>query len=51
MKDAREWVDEYTQSGAFDLIDSVDEAIKLIKEIQDEAFYEGIGAMLAGQTR
>ena len=38
MKRAKEWVDEYSQSGAFDLIDSCAEAEEIVKKIQDDIF-------------
>ena len=41
MKKAREWVDEMSQSGAFDLIDGMDEAEMFIRKVQSDAYMAG----------
>lgn len=38
MKEAREWVEEMSQSGAFDLIDGMDEAEEFIRKVQRDAY-------------
>ena len=38
MKEAREWVEEMSQSGAFDLIDGMDEAEEFIRKVQADAY-------------
>ena len=38
---AKQWVDKLSQSGAFDLIESCDEAVSIIEQIQGEAFQLG----------
>ena len=37
MKTAEEWIDEYSQSGPFDLIDDTKTATALVHAIQDDA--------------
>ena len=41
MKDAKEWVDEYSQSGALDMIDGCLEAAQIIREIQQDVIDGG----------
>lgn len=41
MKEAREWVEEMSQSGAFDLIDGMDEAEMFIRKVQADAYMAG----------
>ena len=41
MKEAREWVEEMSQSGAFDLIDGMDEAEMFIRKVQADAYMSG----------
>lgn len=41
MKEAREWVEEISQSGAFDLIDGMDEAEMFIRKVQSDAYMAG----------
>ena len=38
MKEAREWVKEMSQSGAFDLINDIDEAEMFIRKVQADAY-------------
>lgn len=37
MKSAEEWVEKYSQSGPFDMIESTEEAIEMVKKIQEDA--------------
>lgn len=37
MKSATDWVNEHSQSGAFDLIHSVEDAVDLVMDIQADA--------------
>jgi hypothetical protein len=37
MKSAKEWVDEYSQSGAFDLVMDCRHAEEIVAEIQEDA--------------
>jgi hypothetical protein len=37
MRSAREWVDEVSQSGAFDLVNDIHEAEELVRKIQEDA--------------
>jgi len=46
MKEAREWVEEMSQSGAFDLIDGMDEAEMFIRKVQEEAYIAGGNAVI-----
>ena len=41
MKEAREWVEEISQSGAFYLIDGMDEAEMFIRKVQADAYMAG----------
>jgi hypothetical protein len=37
MKSAKQWVDEYSQSGAFDLVEDCNEAELIVQQIQQDA--------------
>ena len=38
---AKEWVEKLSQSGAFDLVESCEEAVGIIEQIQGEAYQLG----------
>lgn len=40
MKSAKQWVDEYSQSGAFDLVEDCNEAKLIVERIQQDAVNE-----------
>jgi len=40
MKSAKQWVDEYSQSGAFDLVEDCNEAELIVQQIQQDAVNE-----------
>jgi|DEB0MinimDraft_4_1074332.scaffolds.fasta_scaffold46108_2 hypothetical protein len=40
MKSAKQWVDEYSQSGAFDLVEDCNEAELIVQQIQQDTVNE-----------
>jgi len=47
MKTAKQWVDEHSQSGAFDCINSIADAETLVRAIQGDAMIQAAGIVNA----